>query len=84
MGDEGHVYEHGRDYAGGFSPLGKGKGLGYPPVNIPPVKPIPFDTFSGQFPLSVALRKGTLFKWLYDPYHDPYEDGDSSSSSDWD
>lgn len=45
---------------------------GYPPVNIPPVKPYPADPYLDQFPLSEALRAGTLFRWLYDPYADPY------------
>lgn len=42
----------------------------YPPMPISPVKPMPappqdyFDRFSPR----EALKKGTLFKWLYDPY----------------
>ncbi|MFV9511055.1 spore coat associated protein CotJA [Tepidibacillus sp. LV47] len=28
---------------------------------------MPLD-YTKQFPLEKALRKGTLFKWLYDPY----------------
>lgn len=43
----------------------------YPPIPIPPVKPMPMppQDFSNQFSLSEALKIGTLFKWLYDPYH---------------
>lgn len=38
---------------------------------IPPVKPMPMQpyNYTNQFSLSEALEKGTLFKWLYDPYH---------------
>ncbi|UFJ42016.1 spore coat associated protein CotJA [Brevibacillus humidisoli] len=46
---------------------------GYPPVNLPPVKPYPPDPYIDQFPLPEALRTGTLFRWLYDPYVNPYE-----------
>ncbi|MFY0544505.1 spore coat associated protein CotJA [Brevibacillus sp. H7] len=45
---------------------------GYPPINLPPVKPYPPDPFIDQFPLPEALCAGTLFRWLYDPYVDPY------------
>jgi len=43
---------------------------GYPPIIIPPVKPMPRSPFDYQqrFSLREALMKGTLFKWLYDPY----------------
>lgn len=43
----------------------------YPPIPFPPVKPMPKPPkdYSDQFPLREALMKGTLFKWLYDPYH---------------
>lgn len=42
----------------------------YPPILIPPVKPMPTppQDFQNQFSLKEALQKGTLFKWLYDPY----------------
>ncbi|WP_132767102.1 spore coat associated protein CotJA [Tepidibacillus fermentans] len=42
----------------------------YPPIPIPPVKriPLPPQDYTKQFPLDKALMKGTLFKWLYDPY----------------
>ncbi|MBO8162352.1 MAG: spore coat associated protein CotJA [Brevibacillus sp.] len=45
---------------------------GYPPINLPPVKAYPPDPYIDQFSLPEALRKGTLFRWLYDPYVDPY------------
>ncbi|WP_083248268.1 spore coat associated protein CotJA [Desulfuribacillus stibiiarsenatis] len=35
---------------------------------IYPVLPMPFDPFCPQFSPQEALEKGTLFKWLYDPY----------------
>ncbi|MCF6094602.1 spore coat associated protein CotJA [Microaerobacter geothermalis] len=53
------------------------KPTGYPPMNYPPVLPMPFDPFIDQFPLSVALKKGTLFKWLYDPYDGPHKHKES-------
>jgi hypothetical protein len=40
----------------------------YPVMPIYPVMPMPFDPFCPQFTLSEAMNKGTLFKWLYDPY----------------
>lgn len=42
----------------------------YPPIPIPPVKPMPVPPldYTDQFPLNVALQKGTLFKFLFDPY----------------
>jgi len=46
----------------------------YPPINLPPVKPYPPDPFIDQFPLPEALRAGTLFRWLYDPYVNPYRE----------
>lgn len=45
---------------------------GYMPVSIPPAKPYPADPYMEQLPLSEALRTGTLFRWLNDPYSDPY------------
>ncbi len=47
---------------------------GYPPINLPPVKQYPPDPFIDQFPLPEALATGTLFRWLYDPYVDPYRE----------
>lgn len=44
----------------------------YPPVHLPPVKPYPPDPYIDQFPLPEALYRGTLFRWLYDPYEKPY------------
>lgn len=35
---------------------------------IPPVKPKPNNTYTDQFDIYTALQKGTLFRWLYDPY----------------
>lgn len=42
----------------------------YPPMLIPPVKPMPVPPrdYTDQFPYYEALEKGTLFRWLYDPY----------------
>ncbi|GBF10945.1 spore coat associated protein CotJA [Tepidibacillus sp. HK-1] len=42
----------------------------YPPIPIPPVKPMPGPgrDYLDQYSLPKALEKGTLFKWLYDPY----------------
>ncbi|MFT9488088.1 spore coat associated protein CotJA [Tepidibacillus infernus] len=42
----------------------------YPPISIPPVKPMPGPgrDYLDQYSLPKALEKGTLFKWLYDPY----------------
>lgn len=62
-------------YMGGVSPYG------YPPMNIGPVKPMPPDPFIDQFSLPVALKLGTLFRWLYDPYCDPYRERCKESSS---
>jgi hypothetical protein len=45
---------------------------GYPPINLPPVKPYPPDPYIDQFPLPEAICAGTLFRWLYDPYENPY------------
>ncbi|OEH85556.1 hypothetical protein BHU72_15040 [Desulfuribacillus stibiiarsenatis] len=39
-----------------------------PVMPIYPVLPMPFDPFCPQFSPQEALEKGTLFKWLYDPY----------------
>lgn len=47
---------------------------GYRRINIPPVKPYPPDPYINQYPLPEALYKGTLFRWLYDPYEDPYRE----------
>jgi len=46
------------------------KRRGYPPIPFPPVKPMPAPPadYLNQFSYSQALNKGTLFKWLYDPY----------------
>lgn len=43
----------------------------YPPVPIPPVKPMPSQPqqIMQMYNLREALLLGTLFKWLYDPYH---------------
>lgn len=43
----------------------------YPPIFIPPVKEMPKlpRESNNQFSLSEGLKKGTLFKWLYDPYN---------------
>ncbi|WP_353963328.1 spore coat associated protein CotJA [Tepidibacillus marianensis] len=30
--------------------------------------PLPPTDYTNQFPLNKVLKKGTLFKWLYDPY----------------
>ncbi len=57
------------DYYYGVEGYGGG---GYPPISLPPVRPYPPDPFINQFPLPEALRRGTLFCWLYDPYVDPY------------
>lgn len=48
---------------------------GYPPVPFPTVKPMPAPPadYLKQFSYGKALDKGTLFKWLYDPYHKRYE-----------
>ena len=42
----------------------------YPPTPFPPVKPMPMPPkdYMDRFTLREALDKGTLFKWLYDPY----------------
>ncbi len=40
-----------------------------PVMPIYPVQPMPFDPFCPQFTPEEALVKGTLFKWLYSPYH---------------
>jgi len=42
----------------------------YPPVPIPPVKPMPIQRqeVMQQYNIKTALQLGTLFKWLYDPY----------------
>jgi hypothetical protein len=53
----------------GYYPPGTG---GYPPVNLPPAKPYPPDPYMDQFSLPEALCTGTLFRWLYDPYDNPY------------
>jgi len=45
---------------------------GYPPINIRSVKPYPADPYMDQVPLPEALRVGTLFRWLIDPYENPY------------
>jgi hypothetical protein len=45
---------------------------GYPPINLPPVKPYPPDPYIDQFSLPEALCVGTLFRWLHDPYRNPY------------
>jgi hypothetical protein len=55
----------------GFYPPGTGS---YPPVNLPPVKPYPPDPYMDQFSLPEALVTGTLFRWLYDPYENPYRE----------
>lgn len=50
----------------------KGKELepsAYPPMPVCPVRPMPFDQLYPQFPLPEAIMRGTLFPWLYDPYH---------------
>jgi hypothetical protein len=47
---------------------------GYPPINLPPVKPYPPDPYLDQFNLHDAMRRGTLFRWLYDPYCNPYRE----------
>ncbi len=56
----------------GYQPPGYCPPSGYPPINLPPVKPYPPDPYIDQFPLPEALAAGTLFRWLYDPYVDPY------------
>ncbi|MDQ0337773.1 hypothetical protein J2S00_000543 [Caldalkalibacillus uzonensis] len=51
------------------------KKIVYPQVPLTPfgaVKPAPADTYREKFDIYTALRKGTLFPWLYDPYYDPY------------
>jgi hypothetical protein len=60
--------------AGGFFPPPPGyfRPRGYPPINLPPVKPYPPDPYIDQFSLPEALCVGTLFRWLYDPYRNPY------------
>ncbi|RNB91286.1 hypothetical protein EDM56_06820 [Brevibacillus fluminis] len=45
---------------------------GFLPVSMPPTKPYPADPYIEQLPLAEALRKGTLFRWMHDPYADPY------------
>jgi hypothetical protein len=55
-------------------PLGYYSPGGYPPINLPPVKTYPPDPFIDQFTLPEALCAGTLFRWLYDPYVDPYRE----------
>ncbi|WP_139489757.1 spore coat associated protein CotJA [Brevibacillus dissolubilis] len=59
---------------GYVEPHGFGRPGGYPPINLPPVKPYPPDPYIDQYPLSEALRRGTLFRWLYDPYVNPYRE----------
>ncbi len=43
----------------------------YPPIPFPPVKEMPMPPYDylDQFSLAEALEKGTLFRWLYDPYY---------------
>ncbi len=48
--------------------------IGYPPINLPPVRPYPPDPYIDQYPLPEALERGTLFRWLYDPYENPYRE----------
>lgn len=45
---------------------------GYPPLPFRPVQPYPPDPFIDQFPIPEALTRGTLFRWLYRPYVNPY------------
>lgn len=45
---------------------------GHYSVPVPPVKPYPPDPYIDQFSLVEALQTGTLFRWLYDPYVNPY------------
>jgi hypothetical protein len=68
-------YEQGRAYGGPYFGMGGYmRPPGYPPINLPPVKPYPPDPYIDQFPLPEALAAGTLFRWLYDPYVDPYRE----------
>ncbi|MGE5704440.1 MAG: spore coat associated protein CotJA, partial [Clostridia bacterium] len=66
---DSYGYSHARP-ASPMYPSSSGQRMhhGYPPVNVPPVKPYPPDPYIDQFTLPEALKAGTLFRWLYDPY----------------